>query len=64
MNSILAPLPHRKYIINISNFLLEMSLSIIYTVTWMARALLGSGPIGTPRCAHATVEQWGYATHF
>jgi hypothetical protein len=35
-----------------------------YTVTWMARALQGNGPINTPRYTNATMEQRGYATHF
>jgi hypothetical protein len=33
-------------------------------VTLMVGALLGSEPIGTPRCARTTVEQRGYATRF
>jgi hypothetical protein len=32
-------------------------------VTWMARALLGNGPVNT-RYTLATIEQRGYATRF
>jgi hypothetical protein len=45
---------------SISNLTFKAS---IHTVTWMARALLGNGPLNTPRYTHATTER-GYATRF
>jgi hypothetical protein len=47
-----------------NSFCCHSVCSLADTVTWMAKALLGNGPVNSPRYAHATMEQRGYAIRF